>query len=206
MEDRAGHKGQFENCALILVDIQNDFCPGGALAVPEGDRVVPVANRLMPYFPVVVTTQDWHPPNHCSFREQGGPWPPHCVQHTRGAELHPNLERAYITDQVRKGFLPEKDAYSGFEGVDAQGRSLEQLLREKGVREVYVAGLATDYCVRATVLDALRLGFKTHAVADGMRGVNVHPGDDERALREMKEAGAIVETSDSIVASARSSS
>ncbi len=190
---------RFQDCALILVDIQNDFCPGGSLAVPEGDQVVPVANRLMPYFPVVVTTQDWHPPNHCSFQAQGGPWPPHCVQNTRGAELHPELDRTYITDQVRKGFLAEKDAYSGFEGVDAHGRSLDALLRTKGVHEVYVVGLATDYCVRATVLDALHLGFKTHAVVDGMRAVNVQPGDDRKALAEMEAAGAVLETSEAIL-------
>lgn len=199
MAERASSREKFSKAALILVDIQNDFCPGGALAVPEGDAVVPVANRLMPYFPVVVTTQDWHPPNHCSFREQGGPWPPHCVQNTPGAELHPQLNRSSITDQVRKGFLPEKDAYSGFEGVDTQGRSLAELLRAKGIEEVYVAGLATDYCVRATVLDALKHGFRVHAVVDGMRAVNVQPGDDQKALAEMRAAGAILETSDQIL-------
>lgn len=199
MTQKIRSRQKFPNAALILVDIQNDFCPGGSLAVPQGDLVVPVANRLTPHFAVVVTTQDWHPPNHCSFREQGGPWPPHCVQNTLGAELHPQLDRRWITDQVRKGFLPDQDAYSGFEGVDSRGRSLDELLRAQGIEEVYVAGLATDYCVRATVLDARRYGYRVRAVIDGMRGVNVHPGDDEKALAEMREAGAILVTSDQIL-------
>src|SRR5436305_2114047 len=146
----------FKEAALILVDIQNDFCPGGALAVAEGDEVVPVVNRLMPHFALVVSTLDWHPANHVSFREQGGPWPPHCVQQTFGAELHPALDRQPIAQTFRKASTPERDAYSEFEGVDDEGRSLDQYLKARGVNCVYVAGLATDYCVRATALDALR--------------------------------------------------
>jgi nicotinamidase/pyrazinamidase len=181
---------KFDNAALILVDIQNDFCPGGALAVAGGDEVVPVANRLIPKFPVVVSTQDWHPADHCSFHAQGGPWPPHCVQGTPGAELHPALDKSRITFAVRKAFTREADAYSGFAGVDEHGRSLDQLLRERGVTALYVVGLATDHCVRATVLDALTHGYKVTVVTDGVRAVNVKPDDGATALKQMAQAGA----------------
>ena len=202
MAQQATKLRDFHDAALIVVDVQNDFCPGGSLAVPEGDQVVPVINKLAPLFPVVVATQDWHPPNHCSFRAQGGPWPPHCVQGSPGAELHPQLDRSHIVAYVKKGTRPEKDAYSGFEGTDDSGNPLAELLRQRGIKKVYVTGLATDYCVRATVLDALKEGFEVHAVADGMRAVNVKPGDSERALEEMRAAGAVVENSDAILAAA----
>lgn len=169
----------FDNAALILVDIQNDFCPGGALAVRDGDQVVPVANRLSPKFPVVVATQDWHPANHCSFKI----WPPHCVQDTPGAELHRDLDQSRITCRVRKGFARDEDSYSGFPGLD-------EVLREHGVKELFVVGLATDYCVRATVLDGLKLGYEVNVVTDGVRAVDVKPGDGAKALAQMAEAGA----------------
>lgn len=197
----SGHR-QLRDAALVVVDVQNDFCPGGSLAVSGGDQVVPVINRLAPLFPVVVATQDWHPANHCSFRARGGSWPPHCVQGTPGAELHPALDRSRITAYVKKGTQPEKDAYSGFEGREDTGRSLAELLRDAGVRKVYVTGLATDYCVRATVLDGIRAGFEVHAVTDAMRGVNVNPGDDRRALEEMRAVGAVLETSAEVLAHA----
>ena len=177
---------KFDNAALILVDIQNDFCPGGALAVREGDQVVPVANRLIPKFPVVVVTQDWHPADHCSFKI----WPPHCVQNTPGAELHPQLDRSRIAFSVRKAFTPDADAYSEFSGVDEAGRGLDELLRSQGVKTLYVVGLATDYCVRATVLDGLKLGYEVNVVTDGVRAVNVKPEDGAKALDEMAKAGA----------------
>lgn len=177
---------KFANAALILVDIQNDFCPGGALAVREGDQVVPVANRLIPKFPVVVATQDWHPVDHCSFKI----WPPHCVQGTRGAELHPALDASRITFSVRKAFTREADAYSEFSGVDENGRGLDELLRARGVTTLYIVGLATDYCVRATALDGLKLGYEVNVITDGVRGVNVKPDDDKKALEEMSKAGA----------------
>ncbi|HKQ08392.1 MAG TPA: bifunctional nicotinamidase/pyrazinamidase [Blastocatellia bacterium] len=192
----------FEDAALILVDIQNDFCPGGALAVAEGDKVVPVVNRLMPHFPLVVSTLDWHPANHVSFRDQGGPWPPHCVQQTFGAELHPALDRQQIAHTFRKASTPERDAYSEFEGVDDEGRSLDQYLKARGVNRVYVAGLATDYCVRATALDALRLGYETYVVTDAVRAVNVQPGDGAKALDEMQAHGARLVASNEMLASA----
>jgi nicotinamidase/pyrazinamidase len=183
----------FKNAALVLVDIQNDFCPGGALAVRDGDEIVPIVNQLILHFPVVVATLDWHPADHCSFRVQGGPWPPHCVQGSRGAELHPDLDTSRITFNVRKAFTRDKDEYSEFAGVDEKGRSLRELLRN--VKQLYFVGLATDYCVRATALDALKLGYEVFVVTDAVRAVNVKPGDGKRALAEMERAGAHLGTS-----------
>jgi len=190
---------RLKDAALILVDIQNDFCPGGALAVAEGDQVVAVANHLMPHFPLVVSTLDWHPANHVSFREQGGPWPPHCVQNTFGADLHPALDATRINHTFRKASSPDRDAYSEFEGVDDTGRSLDDYLKARGVERVYITGLATDYCVRATTMDALRLGYETFVVTDGVRAVNVQPDDGDRALTEMREHGAHLVTSKSVL-------
>lgn len=192
-------KSQFQNSALILVDIQNDFCPGGALAVNEGDQIVPTVNRLIPEFPLVISTQDWHPANHISFKEQGGPWPPHCVQGTLGAELHPDLRTDTITHSFRKASSPEKDDYSEFEGKDAQGRSLDELLKCRGVDKLYVVGLATDYCVLETVLDGIKYGYEIFAVTDAMRAVNVNPDDGEKALQKMAIRGAHLVTSDEVL-------
>lgn len=173
--------------ALIIVDVQNDFCPGGALGVPEGDKVIPVINAVSGDYPVVVTTQDWHPTNHVSFREQGGPWPPHCVAGTAGAELHPELDTAPVNLRIRKADTAAKDAYSGF-----QGTNLAEELRKRGVTDVVVAGLATDYCVKATALDAMAEGFGVTVLADASRPVEVTPGDGERALQELRDAGVTV--------------
>lgn len=192
-------KTESADSALVLVDIQNDFCPGGALAVEEGDQIVDVVNRLMPRFPLVISTQDWHPANHISFKAQGGPWPPHCVQGTRGAELHPALNTQTIEHYLRKASSPSKDDYSEFEGKDEQGRSLDQVLRSHDVKRIFVAGLATDYCVLATVSDGLKLGFDVFAVTDAMRAVNVEPEDGAKALRQMSAAGAHLVTSDEIL-------
>ncbi|MEK6287549.1 MAG: bifunctional nicotinamidase/pyrazinamidase [Acidobacteriota bacterium] len=192
-------KSQFQESALILVDIQNDFCPGGALGVNEGDQIVPTVNRLIPEFPLVISTQDWHPPNHTSFKQQGGPWPPHCVQGTSGAELHPGLRTDTIAHHFRKASSPEKDDYSEFEGKDAQGRSLDELLKSQGVNTLYVVGLATDYCVLETVLDGIKYGYEVHAVTDAMRAVNVNPDDGEKALQKMVEHGAHLVTSDEVL-------
>ncbi|MEK6325609.1 MAG: bifunctional nicotinamidase/pyrazinamidase [Acidobacteriota bacterium] len=189
-------KSPVQDTALILVDIQNDFCPGGALAVNEGDQVVPIANRLIPEFPLVISTQDWHPANHISFKERGGPWPPHCVQGTRGAELHPDVRTDTIAHYFRKASSPGKDDYSEFEGKDAQGRSLDELLKSHGVDKLYVVGLATDYCVLETVLDGIKYGYEVYAVTDAMRAVNVNPDDGEKALQKMAQAGAHLVTSD----------
>jgi nicotinamidase/pyrazinamidase len=191
---------------LLLVDLQNDFLPGGALPVPEGDAVLPVINRIQPQFELVVATQDWHPPDHLSFAVNhpgrrvgevieldGLPqvlWPVHCVQSTWGAELAPGLDTGRIVHVVRKGTDPRIDSYSGFfDNGRRRSTGLDTFLRQQGVDELYVAGLATDYCVRATALDAVRLGFRTFLVTDACRGVNLQPGDVDRALAEMAQAG-----------------
>lgn len=152
--------------ALIIVDLQNDFCPGGALAVGEGDAVVPVINDLARQFGTVAATQDWHPRDHRSFTAQGGTWPVHCVAGTAGAELHPALDRTPIDLYIRKATTPDAEAYSGFDGTD-----LAEQLRQRGVERVYVAGLALDYCVDATALDARKAGFETYVVSDATRAV-----------------------------------
>jgi nicotinamidase/pyrazinamidase len=198
--------------ALILVDLQYDFMPGGALAVPSGDETVAVANRILPHFPIVAATQDWHPPAHGSFAanhpgkqpydviELGGVsqvlWPTHCVQDTRGAELHASLDRARVTEVFRKGTDPTIDSYSGFfDNGKRKATGLADWLRERWIRQLYILGLATDYCVQATALDARALGFDVRLVEDGCRAVDVHPGDGERALAAMRGAGVgIVES------------
>ena len=174
--------------ALIVVDVQNDFCAGGALPVPEGDAVVPEANRLAREARFVVATRDWHPSDHGSFQENGGPWPVHCVHDSEGAQLHPGLERELIDAVVDKGRSRDAEGYSGFEGTE-----LERLLRDRGAREVHVAGLALDYCVKATALDARQAGFDVVVHRDATRAVNVRPGDDERAVEELRAAGVRVE-------------
>jgi nicotinamidase/pyrazinamidase len=173
--------------ALIIVDVQNDFCPGGALAVPRGDEVVPVINRLLERHWLSVATKDWHPADHCSFESRGGPWPPHCVQGTAGAELHPKLDATKIRLVITKGSHPDRDAYSGFQDTE-----LAKILRGKGVNRVVVCGIATDYCVRATAHDALQEGFEVLVLEDAIRGVEVQPGDSQRALDELRQAGATV--------------
>jgi nicotinamidase/pyrazinamidase len=179
--------------ALVIVDVQRDFCPGGALAVPDGDAVVQPLNSYIEVFRSanlpIVATRDWHPPNHISFRERGGLWPPHCVQGTEGAEFHPQLKLPEETLIISKATQPDLEAYSGFEGTE-----LESLLKSKGVKRLFVGGLATDYCVKMTVLDALKLGFTTFLLEDAIRGVNVNPSDSERAIDEMLSNGAIAIT------------
>jgi len=195
--------------ALILVDIQNDFVPGGALAVREGDQVVPIANRLMPRFEVVVATQDWHPADHGSFAashpgkrigeviDLGGLsqvlWPVHCVQGTWGAEFVAGLEVSNVAKVFRKGTDREIDSYSGFyDNGHRRSTGLGEWLSERGVRGVYVVGLATDYCVKFTALDARELGFEVTLAEDGCRGVELKPGDVARAVEEMRAAGVKV--------------
>jgi nicotinamidase-related amidase len=175
--------------ALVIVDFQNDFTPGGALAVPDGDQIAGRVDQLARSgaFDLVVATRDWHPAGHGSFAEQGGPWPPHCVQGTPGAELHQALDRTLVDAVVDKGQDPATEGYSGFEATN-----LAELLRERDVEHVTVVGLATDYCVRNTVLDALREGFGVTVDSTAARPVDVRPGDGERALEEMRAAGASV--------------
>jgi nicotinamidase/pyrazinamidase len=170
--------------ALIVVDIQKDFLPGGSLAVADGDRVLAPINALMPRFPVVYATRDWHPFEHRYFRRYGGPWPDHCIAGTPGAEFDPRLAREHVDVVISKGVDPQTDGYSGFAATE-----LESDLRRRGVQRVFVAGLATDYCVKATALDAKRLGFEVYVITDASAAVNVRPDDERRALDELKAAG-----------------
>lgn len=196
--------------ALVLVDIQNDFCPGGALAVAEGDQVVAVANKLMEVSSLTVATQDYHPAGHKSFASNHGKnvfdvitlngltqvlWPAHCVQGTPGAEFHPQL--AYQKNVFSKGVDVEVDSYSGFFDNGKKNKTaLDDFLKLNGVKEVFVMGLATDYCVKFTAIDAVDLGYKVHLVIDGCRGVNLTPGDVDKAVAEMKKKGINVVTSE----------
>lgn len=181
--------------ALVVVDVQNDFCPGGALAVPEGDTIIPKVNRTVALFGrrglPILFTRDWHPRETKHFKEFGGAWPPHCIQGTKGARFHPRLVVPKFAMILSKGMDPEQDSYSGFQATTDRGRDLESALRELGADELFIAGLATDYCVRATSLDATRRGFRVHVLKDAVRGVDVKPGDSEAALREMRAHGAI---------------
>jgi nicotinamidase/pyrazinamidase len=194
--------------ALLIVDFQNDFCPGGALPVPAGDRIADALDPLLDRFDLVIATRDWHPPDHGSFRgvqvdparwrgsDPPGIWPPHCVQGTEGAELHPRLDRSRLHIVIDKGLDPMSQGYSAF-----QDSPLAALLRERGVDRVWIAGLATDYCVRASTLDALALGLEVTVIEDAVRGIDVRAGDTTRALAEVREAGARVASSAEVAAS-----
>ena len=199
-------KSESKMKTLILVDIQNDFCPGGTLAVTAGNEVVEIANRLMPKFDWVVATQDWHPANHRSFASQNNgvsigevfdlngiqqiAWPDHCIQNTQGAEFVAELNTDHINKIFPKGTDTEIDSYSGFFDNDHRNATgLGEFLKEKDVTEVFVMGLATDYCVKFTALDAIKIGLNTKLVVDGCRGVELSPGDIETATGEMKNAG-----------------
>ena len=184
--------------ALLVVDVQRDFCPGGALAVKEGDAVVPVLNKVvaaaeesgLPIF----FTRDWHPPNHMSFRNQGGIWPPHCVQGTPGAEFHPALRIPTGAVVISKGDNPKAEAYSCFQGTDLEAR-----LKKLGVEEVLLGGLTTDYCVRESALDAMKAGFAVEVMEDCTRAVNVRPGDGAKALADITKSGAKLVTSSAVI-------
>lgn len=175
--------------ALVVVDVQNDFCPGGALAVADGDKIIPSLNRAISAFRKsrlpIVFTRDWHPRNHCSFKERGGKWPVHCVARTGGAAFNPKLRVPKDSLIVSKGRSRDFEAYSGFQGTD-----LEKRLKRLRVIELYVCGLATDYCVKQTVLDGLAAGFQVHVLTDCIRGVNVRKDDSGRALHAMSRRGA----------------
>lgn len=199
--------------ALLVVDVQNDFCPGGALAVEDGDTLVEGINRVAQKFDIVVTTQDWHPQNHGSFASNHSGakpfdmgtlsgrdqvlWPDHCVQNSPGADLHPELQvngRNFV-----KGTNPEADSYSGFFDDDGASTGLDEYLKSENVTEVYICGLATDFCVKFTGLDALKQGYKTVVLEDLCKGVNMDPADSDRALSELQNAGGSIEQSRSIV-------
>jgi nicotinamidase/pyrazinamidase len=173
--------------ALIIVDVQNDFCPGGALAVEGGDEIIPAINEMARETPFVVATRDWHPAAHSSFLERGGQWPVHCVQGTEGAELHPKLDARAIDLVVDAGQEVDEPGYSGFEGTD-----LERQLKDQGVRSVDIVGLALDYCVKETALDARKAGFDVTVHRAATKAINAEPGDDERTVAELRDAGVTV--------------
>ena len=180
--------------ALIIVDVQNDFCPGGSLGVKGGDTIVPIVNRYIDKFRAaglpVIATRDWHPAKTTHFNEFGGVWPAHCVQGTSGAAFHPDLRLPSDAIIISKGTVADEDSYSAFHGSDSSGLPLEQVLRALGVERIFVGGLATDYCVKQTALDALKQGFSVVVLADAVRGVDLSPGDAERALAQALDAGA----------------
>ncbi len=176
--------------ALVVVDVQNDFLPGGALGVPEGDEVIPVLNRYSVLFEdlglPIVATRDWHPEDHCSFEAQGGPWPPHCVAGTEGAAFATALDLHGDTKVISKAQTPDEEAYSGFQGTE-----LNDWLQERDVTRLFVGGLATDYCVRDTVRDGLKNGYEVVLLEDAIRAVNVEPDDGSKAVAQMQAEGAV---------------
>ncbi len=185
--------------ALLVVDLQNDFCPGGALGVPQGDAIISRVNRTISAFErrglPVLFTRDWHPRETKHFKASGGAWPPHCIQGTKGARFHPGLSVPKGALVLSKGMDPEQDSYSAFQAITDRGRDLESTLHELGVDEIFICGLATDYCVRASTLDAIRRGMRVQVLRDAIRGVDVKPGDSEAAIREMRAHGArLIET------------
>jgi nicotinamidase/pyrazinamidase len=201
--------------ALIVVDIQNDFLPGGALAVSRGDEIIPIVNRLIPKFELVIATQDWHPANHGSFAsnhpgKKPGElinlfglnqilWPDHCVQNSFGASFSADLETGSITNVFQKGIDPRVDSYSGFfDNGKKKDTGLSQFLKDRNIDEVYIAGLATDYCVKYTAIDASELGFQTYVISDATRAVNLHDNDSEKALKEMHDKGISIIDSGSV--------
>ena len=199
--------GRGDTAGLLLVDVQNDFCPGGALPIPDGDAVVPVLNEYLELFQQVklpvYLSRDWHPPESRHFRQFGGRWPVHCVQSTFGAEFHPALRVPATASVVSKGILPDEEGYSAFQGHDAFGASLKESLVGHHVDTLYVGGLATEYCVRASVLDALASGFGVVLLGDAIRALDQPPGEGARAVDEMRHAGARVATFPDVVRAVR---
>lgn len=178
--------------ALLIVDLQNDFCPGGALGVKDGDKVVPVINQMMDQFDCIISSQDWHPADTVHFEK----WPPHCVAGTSGAALHPDLESAKITLKLLKGTDNKDDGYSAFEATNT---SLQAFIQENNIHQLYVCGLTTDYCVKATALDAARQGIHTYVITDAIAAVNAQPGDSEKALQEMYKNGCMLIASEDLL-------
>lgn len=196
-----------QQSALLLVDLQNDFCAGGSLAVPAGDDIIPLANALLPLMPLVIATQDWHPHDHMSFADNHQQktigdtlmvdgisqtlWPVHCVQGTKGAEFHPHLNLEHINHIVHKGIDKVVDSYSAFfDNAHRRSTGLHDYLQTKGIQHIYILGLATDYCVKYSVLDALHLGYHITVIEDACKGVGLQTNDIEAAVAEMKAAGA----------------
>ncbi len=185
--------------SLLIVDVQKDFCPGGALPVPKGDEVVEPLNKMIEFAEkekwLIIASRDWHPRITTHFKEYGGLWPAHCVKNTEGAKFHPLL-KIDGTLIISKGMGRSEDAYSAFDGKTDDGKVLENILKEYGIEEIYIGGLATDYCVKATVIDALKNGFKTYLLLDACRAVNWSSDDEKKAIEEMKAAGAIITTTE----------
>ncbi len=207
---------QLHRNALIMVDLQNDFCKGGSLAVPDGDAVIPLANQLQPYFDCVIATQDWHPKDHMSFASNHSGkkvgdvmtvhgisqvlWPDHCIQHSSGAAFHPDLKTTTIQRIFHKGTDRFVDSYSAFfDNEHLHHTGLEKYLVEKNITDLYIMGLATDYCVKYSCLDAARLNFKTHVIQDACRGVELKPGDVAAALNEIQQLGVHLTTVHDII-------
>ena len=188
--------------ALLIVDLQNDFCPGGSLAVPEGDKIIGTLNRYIKIFKQqglsVCASRDWHPEKTKHFKKFGGLWPEHCIQHTKGAEFHISLKLSEKTIVISKGMDPNKESYSAFEGVDDRGVPFMDLLKKSGIKELYIGGLATDYCVKNSVLYSLKLLFNVKLLIDAIKGVDLNSGDSERAVKEMLENGAVKMSMDTI--------
>ncbi|MDI6776562.1 MAG: isochorismatase family protein [Syntrophales bacterium] len=187
---------------LVVIDVQNCFLPEGSLAVSEGDRIIPPLNHAIEIFEKrnlpIFFSRDWHPPDHCSFREQGGPWPSHGVQDTEGARFSPHLKVPKVATIISKGTETEKEEYSALYGRDAMGNTLYQHLRKFGIRRIFVGGLATDYCVLNTVRDVLKEGYEVYVLTDAIRAVDANKGDGERSLREMAGKGAKTITTEGI--------
>lgn len=181
--------------ALLIVDVQNDFCPGGTLAVAKGDEIVPVLNKYMEKFQKdklpIIASRDWHPLQTSHFKTGGGPWPVHCVQNTNGAAFHAKLALPSSAIIISKGIEEEGDSYSAFQGYDAKGRPLLEILQEIGIKTLFIGGLATDYCVKASCLDALRNGLQVFVLEDAIAGVEIQSGDSEKAMTQMTAAGAV---------------
>lgn len=176
--------------ALVVVDPQNDFLPGGTLVVAEGNRIFEPINRIMPLFSHVIATRDWHPPDHAYFQAKGGPWPLHCLADTPGAEFSPLLHTGAIEFVTSKGTDPQTDGYSAFAGTDFAGQ-----LRDRGIKRLFITGLATDYCVKMTAIEAVADGFEAIVLTDAIAAVGVQPDDEEQALREMRAGGVVLATS-----------
>lgn len=189
-----------KNAALLIVDVQNDFCPGGALQVPHGDRVIAPINRAVERFIAaglpVLASRDWHLAVTRHFKQYGGPWPVHCVQGSEGAAFHPDLRLPEGTLVLSKGIDPDLDGYSAFEGISEDGRSLRSILADLGIQQLYLAGLATDYCILFTAREALQSGLAVTVLTDAVAGVNVTAGAAELALKELSSAGARLATVD----------
>jgi nicotinamidase/pyrazinamidase len=192
-----------ENSVLLIVDVQNDFCPGGTLPVPAGDEVVPVLNRYIERFRKeglpIIATRDWHPEKTSHFKAFGGIWPVHCVQGSEGAQFHPALMLPDDAIIISKGMDPTRDDYSALHGADSSGTPLPQVLKKLGIQRIYIGGLTTDYCVKESTLEGLRQGFAVTVLTDAVRGVDLKPGDSEKALAEIKAAGAETTTFETLL-------